>query len=159
MTIARLTLVTLALVLAAGQSPAARGNAVTIRLVVTGATLPQPLTVTDAQILDRSNVYAGGFLGPLVDAVEPAWPQFVVTFIVEPRTPFPVLAPTGVQKTYLVRYARNPETDEGFVYLPGRGEAGYRGNIGIMIRETGDGRWHRATPEWAELLNGYLPRG
>ncbi len=43
--------------------------------------------------------------------------------------------------------------------LPGRNEEGYRLNIGLIIRDDHDGRWHQASPVWAELLNGYLPRG
>ena len=159
MTIVRRTLVGLALVASANLPLVARGNAVTVRLDITGGSLSKPLAVTDAAILDLSNVYAGSFLGPVTNRVEPTWPRFGVSFVVEARTPFPTLTLTGVQRTYVAHYVRNPDTDEGFVYLPGRGEAGHSLNIGIIIREQNDGRWHRAAPAWAELLNGYLPRG
>lgn len=159
MTIARRTLVALALFFAASLPLTARGNAVTVRLDITGAGLARPVAVTNPDILDLSNVYAGTFLGPVTNGIEPAWPRYTVTFVVEARTPFPMLERTGVQRSYVVHYARNPHTDEGFVYLPGRGEEGYRLNIGIIIRDDNDGRWHFASPTWAELLNGYLPRG
>ena len=104
-------------------------------------------------------MYAGNFLGPAIESSNPEWQRFVVTFAVGSRTPYPALAPTGVQRSYVVHYARDLATDESYVYLPGRGEPGYRQNIGLIIREDHDGRWHRAAPAWAELLNGYLPRG
>lgn len=156
MTIARRTVVVLALVVCS-LSLSARGNAVTVRLDIIGGGLSKPLVVTDAALLDLSHVYAGAFLGPVTNPVDPSWRRFVVTIVFESQTPSPELARTDVQRRYLVHYARDPGTDEGFVYLPGRGEAGHRLNIGIVIREANDGRWHRATPAWAELLNRYLP--
>ena len=71
----------------------------------------------------------------------------------------PALAPTGVFKPYVMHYAIDPATGEGFLYLPGHGEDGYRLNTNLIIRDGGDGRWHRADPTWAGLLNAYLPRG
>lgn len=135
----------------------ARGNAVTVRLEISGATLQKPIRVVDRNILDISNVYAGTFLGVPAQSVDPAWPRYVVSFVVESRTPLPALAPTGIQKNYVAHYSLNRQTGEGFLYLPGRGEDGYRGNIGLIIREDQDGRWHRASQTWADLLNPLLP--
>jgi len=145
--------------LAAALPLAARANAVTVRLDIAGASLARPLVVTEPALLELSNVFAGRFLGPLTDPVDPAWQRYIVSFAVERRTPSPEFALTGIQKTYVVHYARDPGTDEGYVYLPGRGEPAHRLNIGIMIREQNDGRWHKAGQEWAELLNRHLPRG
>lgn len=131
----------------------------TVRLDIAGPSLPKPLVVTEPALLELSNVYGGRFLGPLTDPVDPDWQRFVVSFAVGLRTTYPELALTGIQKTYVVHYARDPGTDEGYVYLPGRGEPGHRLNIGIMLRDENDGRWHKAGREWAELLNRHLPRG
>jgi hypothetical protein len=155
----RRLLIASALAVVAAWPLAARGNAVTVRLDIAGSSLPKPLAVTDPALLELSNVYAGRFLGPLTDAVDPDWQRFEVSFAVERRTSYPELALTGIRKTYVVHYARDPGTDEGYVYLPGRGEPGHRLNIGIMIRDDNDGRWHKAGREWAELLNRHLPRG
>lgn len=147
-----------ALLLAATLPLLARGNAVTVRLDISGPTLSQPLLVTsDQQLLDLSNVYAGRFLGLPVNRVDADWPRYVVTLVVESRTPLPTLALTGIQKRYVLHYALDRQSGEGFVYLPGRGEDGYRENIGIMIRDDQDGRWHHASENWAALLNPYLP--
>jgi hypothetical protein len=152
-------LVASALILAASFALHARGNAVTVRLDITGGGLSKPLVVTETALLDLSNVYAGTFLGPVTNPIDPTWQRFVVSFAVGLRTPYPALELTGVQRTYVVHYARDPGTDEGFVYLPGRGEPGHRLNIGLIIREENDGHWHKAAPHWAELLNRHLPRG
>lgn len=135
----------------------ARGNAVTVRLDISGATIQKPIQVVDRNILDISNVYAGTFLGTPTQSVDPAWPRYVVSFVVESRTPLPALAPTGIHKNYVAHYSWNRQTGEGFLYLPGRGEDGYRGNIGLIIREGQDGGWHRASQTWADLLNPLLP--
>lgn len=159
MTIARPTFAVLALSVVASLPLVARGNLVTVRLEISGAELTQPLVVTDQAILDLSNVYQGAFLGPVTNAIDPAWPRYVVSFVAEARKPFPMLERIGVQRIYVAYYAKNPENDEGFVYLPARGEDGYRNNIGIITRDGHDGSWHQAFPTWAELLNSYLPRG
>lgn len=152
------TLVVLALIVVAGMPLAAKGNAVTVRLEITRAGSAK-VAITHPDLLDRSHVYAGRFLGPVTNAIDPAWPRYVITLVVEPRTPMPALAPTGVFKPYVMHYAVDPASGEGFLYLPGRGEDGYRLNTSLIIRDGGDGRWHHADPTWAGLLNSYLPPG
>jgi hypothetical protein len=155
----RPTLVVLALFVTAGMPLLAKGNVVTVRIDIAGAAFTKAVAVTDRNILDLSNVHAGAFLGPVTDPVDPAWPRYLITLVVEPRTPMPALPPTGVFKPYIMRYAIDPSTDERFLYLPGRGEDGYRLNTNLIIRDGHDGRWHRAAPTWSGLVNGYLPRG
>ena len=159
MSTTRRMLVVLALSVAAGIPLLARGNAVTVRVDIKAAGSTTVVPVTHPDLLDRSHVYAGAFLGTVTDrAIDPAWPRYVITLLVEPRTPMPALAPTGVFKPYVMHYAVDPASGEGFLYLPGHGEDGYRLNTNLIIRD-GDGRWHRADPTWAGLLNAYLPRG
>ena len=135
----------------------ALGNAVTVRLDIAGPALSNPIQVTNRDLLDLSNVYAGQFIGLPANRVDADWPRYVVTLVVESRTALPTLALTGIQKRYVMHYALDRQSGEGFVYLPGRGEDGYRENIGIMIRENQDGRWHHASETWAALLNSHLP--
>jgi len=158
MTKARLLLAVLAVTVASAPSLIARGNAVTIRLDITGGRLTQPLAITERALLDLSGVYQGTFLGDLeINGVDPNWSRYALTFVVAPQIPT-AACPADSRKAYVAYYVRNPATDEGFVYLPGRGEDGYRTNISMMIRDGDDGRWHRAHPDWAALLNSYLPR-
>lgn len=160
MTTTSRALVVLALIVTAALPLPAKGNAVTVRIDITAVASTKVVAVTDRNVLDRSHVYVGAFLGPVTDRrIDPEWPRYVITLVVEPGTPMPALAPTGVFKPYVMHYAIDPATGEGFLYLPGRGEEGYRLNTNLIIRDGSDGRWHRAEPTWAGLLNGYLPRG
>lgn len=56
----------------------ARGNAKTVRLDVTGGDLSKPISITNRSLLDLSHVYAGQFLGDIVDGVESTWPRYTV---------------------------------------------------------------------------------
>jgi hypothetical protein len=62
-----------------------------------------------------------------------------------------------VQVKYVLIYAKDPVRDSGFIYLPGRGDDGYRVNIGTIIRDRQDGQWMSASPGWARALNKLLP--
>jgi hypothetical protein len=157
MTKARLLLAVSALVVAGALPLVARGNAVTVRLEVSGAALSKAVHVTNRDLLEMSNVYGGQFLGVPADSVDSGLPRYVVSLVVESRTPMPALAPTGTYKRYTFHYALDRRSGKGFIYLPGRGEDGYRGNIGLIIRDDHDGRWHHASETWAALLNPYLP--
>jgi hypothetical protein len=56
---------------------------------------------------------------------------------------------------YVVTYAHDPRTGDGFVYLPGRGEDGYWLNASSILRPSG--RWHRAAPRWSRAVNAQIP--
>ena len=135
----------------------ARGNAKTVRLDVAGGDLAKPISVTNKSLLDLSHVYAGQFLGEIVDGVESQWPRYTVRLVFEPEIALPDAdANRNKQRTYLIQYSLNWQTGEGYVYLPGPSESGYRENIGVIIRDGHDGRWHRAEATWSSLLNPYL---
>ena len=135
----------------------ARGNAKTVRLDVAGGDLAKPISVTNKSLLDLSHVYAGQFLGEIVDGVESQWPRYTVRLVFEPEIALPDAdANRNKQRTYLIQYSLNRQTGEGYVYLPGPSESGYRENIGVIIRDGHDGRWHRAEATWSSLLNPYL---
>jgi hypothetical protein len=135
----------------------ARGNAKTVRLDVAGGDLAKPISVTNKSLLDLSHVYVGQFLGEIVDGVESQWPRYTVRLVFEPEIPLPGAdANRNKQRTYLIHYSLNWQTGEGYVYLPGPSESGYRENAGVIIRDGHDGRWHRAEAAWSSLLNPYL---
>jgi len=134
----------------------ARGNAKTVRLDVTGGDLAKPISITNTGLLELSHPYRGAFLGDKVDAVDSRWPRYDIRLVFEPEVPSAVDASKRKERTYLLRYSLNWQTGEGYVYLPGPGETGYRDNIGVMIRDGDDGQWHRAADAWSTLLNPYL---
>jgi hypothetical protein len=157
MTKARLLLVVSALVITGSLPLMARGAAVTVRLEISGPTASEPIQVTNRDLLDLSNVYGAQFLGRPAGRVDSGLPRYVISLVIEARPAIPAAAPRGTQKRYTMHYALDRQSGEGFVYLPGRGEDGYRGNIGLIIRDEQDGRWHHASETWAGLLNPYLP--
>ena len=127
----------------------------TARLVIAGNGLAAPITVTDASILKDSNVYHGTFLSGIADSqsIAPTWPKFVISFFVDA----PPWTRRGVQKKYVVIYAKNPRTGEGFVYLPAPGEDSYALNASTILRDGLEGNWVRASTPWAKAVNTYLP--
>lgn len=143
---ARLLLVILALA-AAPEGVVAKG--VTRHLTLAGPGLPAPLAVTAPGAL--ANVWAGDFLGLPCDAPPAHLPRFLVSFHVQPPRP------TVVRVVYVVHYVADPATGDGFIYLPGTSEEGYRRNIGTIVRPSQDGRWHRASEAWSRALNAHLP--
>ena len=125
----------------------------TVRLVVTGASLVEPLDVTDPEVLGRSGVYGGTFLGDLVAEPDRSLSRYRVFFHVE----LPKWLNAGVQVKYVVTYVTDPRTGTSFVYLPGRGEDGYWLNVRTIIRDGRDGAWHKASDQWAAALGRHLP--
>jgi hypothetical protein len=127
----------------------------TVRLVITGGGLTAPLTVTDEKVLADSGVFGDSFFGRITDSksIDPSWPKYVVSFYVE----LPAWMRQGVQKKYVVYYARHPRTGEGFVYLPAPGEEWYGLNVSTILRNGLEGNWLHASKAWAKALNAHLP--
>ena len=127
----------------------------TVRLEIAGGGLTSPITITDPGVLTSSNVFGDQFLGPIVEStsVDPAWTRYIVSFFVEP----PGWMHQGVQKKYVVYYAKHPRTGEGFVYLPAPGEEWYRLNVSTILRNGLEGNWLHASSAWAKAVNRHLP--
>jgi hypothetical protein len=139
-----LVMIALAVVPLAAKGP-------TVRLAIAGGALVAPITIDDTARLSHFHVWGDGFLGAVTTPVAPGAPRYEVAFFVElPRG-------GGVHKKYIVHYVKGPQPGEGFIYLPGRGEDGYRLNVGTIVRDGHDGKWHRATESWAAMLDRYLP--
>jgi hypothetical protein len=124
----------------------------TVKLTITGPGLAAPIEVVEPAILVGSNVFAGSFIGETVDAApQVKVPTYTVSFDVQPPRNLPV------KTAYAVSVARDVRTGALWLYLPGRGEAGYRLNVGTILREGQDGHWHRPPAAWASLVAKYLP--
>jgi hypothetical protein len=148
------TLFALALVLAVQGQPRVPGFKETVKLVVSGPGIAKPIESTDPDAI-AANVFGGNFLTTIVDAPDPYWPRYRVAFHINSRE-------RGVFLAYVVLYVWNPLAREGFVYLPGRGDADYRLNSGTIIRDGSDspgqqpardGYWHHATADWSRAVN------
>jgi hypothetical protein len=135
-------------------SAALEAKGPTVKLTLTGPGLARPVEITDPVLLQQSQVWAGSFIGDTVaTAPNVAGPAFQVTFDVK----LPEWQRRGVRTMYTVTVARDARTGALWLYLPGRGEPGYAMNVGTMLRENQDGRWHRPSTAWAIALAKHLP--
>jgi len=138
----------LALVIAVGIAASVAAKGTTVKLSITGPGLTEPLVVTDAAALVY--VWSNDFIGPVSVAPDSALPRYQVSFHVQP------VRSSNVRVMYVVQYVVDPRTREAFVYLPGRGEQGYRLNVSTMLRDNDDGRWHRAPQAWSRPISDRL---
>jgi len=121
----------------------------TVRLTVAGPGLASAVEVRSADAV-AANVYAGNFIGEGTSAPDATLPRYVVSFFVEtPRNP--------VRMMYVVRYVRNPQTGQAFIYLPGHDDEGYRLNVATILRGQ-EGEWHVADAVWGNAIAKVLPR-
>jgi hypothetical protein len=101
----------------------------TVRITITGGDLGAPIEITDPAIVRQYNVWAGrGTSSNEPHSVNIDWTQGIA----EPPKRVPVYEVSFVTTrsnpgTYLVRYAIDPATKRGYVYLPGKTDAGYPG--------------------------------
>lgn len=58
----------------------------------------------------------------------------------------------SLKMIYEVWYRPGPDGESGYVYLPGQGESFYNNNVGTILRENDDGKWHYASREWDDLM-------
>ncbi len=124
----------------------------TIKLTITGPGLAAPVEIVEPAILAGSNVFAGSFIGETVDtAPQVKVATYRVSFDVQPPQNRPV------KTAYAVLVAHDARTGALWLYLPGRGEAGYGLNVGTILRDGQDGHWHRPPAAWASAIAKYLP--
>ena len=147
----RLFLVVAAVIVASGGLEA---KGPTVKLTLSGPGLAHAVEITDPGVLQQSNVWDGGFIGDTSPAAPKLRPGVY-------RLDFDVQLPewrrAGVKKMYTVSLARDAGPGGLWLYLPGRGDAGYTLNAGTILRDTKDGRWHRPPAAWAAALANYLP--
>lgn len=140
-----------ALALVAGTvALGAKGS--TVKLTVTGPGLRAPIEIVEPAILEASNIFAGSFIGETVTvAPHVTQPIYTVAFDLQPPQNKPV------RTAYAVSVARDARTRALWMYLPGRGEAGYALNVGTILRDGQDGHWHRPPHAWAAAIARYVP--
>jgi hypothetical protein len=142
----------IALVLGASVRLDAKGP--TVKLTITGPGLAAPIEIVEPSVLDGSNVFAGSFLGETLQvAPHVETPAYTVSFHVQS----PEWMRRPVKAMYAVSVARDARTGALWLYLPGRGEAGYALNVGTILRDGQDGQWHRPPHTWAAAVAKYVP--
>jgi hypothetical protein len=124
----------------------------TIKLTITGPGLAAPIEIVEPAILEASNIFAGSFVGETVTSTPViTQPMYTVTFDLQPPQNKPV------RTAYAVSVARDARSGALWLYLPGRGEAGYALNVGTILRDGQDGHWHRPSQAWAAAIGKNVP--
>jgi len=136
----------------------------TVKIIIAGGDSSTPIEITDPAALAEFNVGAGPghtlWLNPekgvpivvehgfIIDwkRGEVAPPQGLKTYKVSFATTRPDPG------TYVVRYAIDPTTNLGYVYLPGKGDPGYQDDVSFILRGV-EGNWFHAWSEWEKVAN------
>lgn len=156
------SLVATLVVLCANTSVSAKG--ITTRVRITGATLAEPVDLTEPGVLASADVWAG--TGTFVNDVE-ATDGFIVDWASGPMTESPVTGesfklsfyvtdPSGAARgpqehlAYVVRF-RMAASGRGYVYLPGPADEFYRLNAASILRGS-EGKWFHSTREWDQAF-------
>ena len=155
------SLIFLLIVLGANTLVSAKG--ITTRVRIAGATLAEPVDLTEPGVLASANVWSGP--GTFVNDVEATdgfiidWASGVVT---EPPATgqsfdvsFYVTDLNGAASrqpehlAYVVRFRM--AANGGYIYLPGPADEFYRLNAATILRGS-EGRWFHSTREWDQAI-------
>jgi hypothetical protein len=155
------TLVVIGLVLAAGS---AAGKGRTVRILITGTDFAESLEITDPDVVGRFFVYTGpgvringqqvhtkpeGQIGAFID-----WPKGRVRHRPSGLRRVEVgfyCEGTGNWLCYKATYEYDPACTEGYMYLPGREDDSYRGNVSTIVHGV-EGNWFHSSPAWERLV-------
>ena len=133
----------------------------TTKVMITSTELQSPIEVSDPEVLKNFNVWSGpgtfsndveGTEGFIVDWTSGAVTDrpnglrtFELSFYVRyANRPF---SEQPDQLAYIVSYAVDPATGQGYVYLPGKADEPYRLNTKAIYRGR-EGNWFRANAAW-----------
>lgn len=131
----------------------------TVRITITGRDLAAPIEITDPAVAGRFHVWSGpGTSSNEAQGLNVDWSRGVV----EPPNDLQIYEVSFVTTrrnpgTYVVRYAIDPSTNHGYVYLPGKTDAGYRDNVWLIYRGI-EGNWFHARTEWEKLVHPLIAR-
>jgi hypothetical protein len=124
----------------------------TVKITIEGGDLFWPLEITDRQILDRNNIWLGRFLDGSRDTVTHAphgIGRYEVSFFTDESY--------GLRKAFVLFYRPGRSGGQGYVYLPGPGDA-WRVINAFSIVTGRDGRWSYASPEWEARIKPLIKR-
>jgi hypothetical protein len=132
--------------------PASAKGPVTL-ITISGGGLEEQIKITDPEILDRFNPWAGQFIGtggalktpPSIGYKAP----YEVHFYLQN-------AQDQSELRYMFYYYPNPVGGRGLIYFPGSGEPYYSINAGTIMRGGSDGYWHYSMPTWDETVSGLV---
>ncbi len=143
----------------------------TTRITISGGGLQTPVEIGDPEILKHFNVWSGagamangaegteGFIVDWTSGAVAGRPDglrtFELSFYVRyANRPF---SEQPDQLAYIVSYSVDPETGQGYVYLPGKSDQPYRLNTSAIYRGC-EGNWFRASAAWQHAFRTAVHR-
>jgi hypothetical protein len=128
-------------------------------IVITGGGLSRAAEVRCRQMLEGLDPWRGGFIdwqrGP-VAAPSDRGPSYEILFYMKWNGRHSSLDRGDLKLIYNVRYRLGSDGGPGYVYLPGKDDK-YSVNMGTIIRENDDGKWHQASANLDSLIKRVLP--
>jgi len=136
-----------------------------VRIEVVGANFGAPLVVSDADILKQLFIWSGPGAGQPIGSPQSAdsgsfidWhkgiandvPKGMDAYDVSFFCVFDTQKPNG-RLTYSVKYAFDPSTNRGYIYLPGPREKNYVINVSTVVHDV-EGHWFNASNRWESLV-------
>jgi len=150
------SLVFIALINVAALSLFAKGP--TKKITIEGPNLARPIEITDPDVTKDFQVFGGlGTSNSESNGLIADWASGAVT------------PPSGLETyrvsfyldeyphPYVVLYAFNPSTSQGYVYIPGKADEWYRTNISIIIRHV-EGTWFRTRMRWEQVARPLISK-
>ena len=134
-----------------GVSQETSAKARTVKIVISGGALTNAIEITEQRILDISGVWGGEFLDRSKGTAQETprgFQRYEVSFYVE-------IADNKMTKMYVLYFYPNPAKEQGYIYLPGKGETWYSLNVGF-IRGEQDGKWNYASPAWEDSIKSMI---
>ncbi len=158
--------VVFALVLVIGIPAPLFAKGETVEIIIKGADLTTPIEITDPKILRDFNVWAGP--GVRVNGKEQTegfiidWSQGVAAERPNGLLHYEVSVYAKLQEArlvYVVFYDYNPSSEQGYIYLPGKGDKWSQLNMGTIYHGHGfEGNWFRATSTWQNVARRLIAR-
>jgi hypothetical protein len=136
----------------------------TVRIVIDGGDLAAPIEISDKTLVDSIVVGRGpgnfSARGPVIydhgfivqwsrgeAAAPPSLRTYNVSFVTT-RTD---------KSTYIVRYAIDPATNQGYVLIPGKDDPAYPDNTWMILRGV-EGKWFYAWSEWEKFAHPLIEK-
>jgi len=138
----------IALVFAFAMPQLSAAKALTVKIVISGGKLADPIEITDKHVLAASDIWIGSFLDttrpPLEDPPVDIQ-RYEVIFYVKYRR-------DDIRKAYAVYYCPSRAAEPGLIYLPGKGDPWQDLNWGTIVRDGRDGKWNYASAIWEDSI-------
>jgi len=139
-----------------------------VKVTIKGADLKNLMEITDLKVLGDANVDVWAGPGVRVNGKEQTegfiidWPQGVVAELPRGLQHYEVsfyAKSEEVRLVYVVSYDYNPSTEQGFIYLPGKGEKWFNLNCGTICHgDAFEGNWFRATKAWENAVRPLISK-